>query len=217
MPPTPPSSLLTRPALLTIGALAVCANVGACLPSVATSAAPGVAVVDDFSDADLAARYHVQGGSWRVVDGALSTLGDRNLPLWLNAPLSKNVRIEFTSRSSAADVDMKVEVFGDGTRHESGYIVILGGWKNSTSVIARLDEHQKDRVQKRTRWEQDKLYRWTIERTDGKTLTVAVDGVPLLSYADAAPLYGPRNNRFAFSGWESSVTFDDLVITPLPD
>ncbi len=188
-----------------------------CLPSVSTAAPAGVAVVDDFNDEDLAARYHVQGGSWRVVDGQLSTLGDRNLPLWLNAPLSKNVRIEFTSRSASADVDMKVEVFGDGTRHESGYIVILGGWKNSTSVIARLDEHQKDRVQKRTRWEQDKPYRWTIERTDGKTLSVAVDGVPLLSYADTAPLFGPRNNRFAFSGWESSVTFDNLVVTPLPD
>ena len=187
-----------------------------CLPTFPAEAPAGVAVVDDFRDPDLAGRYHLQGGTWRVVDGALSTLGDRNLPLWLRAPLSRNVRIEFTSVSTTPAVDMKVEVFGDGIRHESGYIVIVGGWNNTLSGIARLDEHEAKRVMKRSRHEANRRTRWRIERTDGRTLRLFVDDVEVAAYADPEPLYGPRNNRFAFSGWESEVTFDDLQITPLP-
>ncbi len=175
-----------------------------------------VAVVDDFSDDALADRYNVQGGSWRVVDGALSTLGDRNLPLWLRAPLAENTRVEFTSRSSSPAVDMKVEIFGDGIRHESGYVVIVGGWNNTLTVIARKDEHEPTRVTRRTRFEANRTYRWTIERSDGQTLRLLLDGEELVRYVDATPLKGPRHSRFAFSGWESAVTFDDLRITPLP-
>lgn len=191
-----------------------------CLPTF-TETPAGVAVVDDFDDKDhgeaLAARAHVQGGSWRVVDGKLSTLGDHNLPLWLDAPLSQNTRIEFTSTSTSAAVDMKVEVFGDGIRHESGYIVIVGGWNNTLTGIARLDEHEKARQVRRTRYEVGRTYRWKIERTDGRTLSLYVDDELQARYQDADPLWGPRNNRFAFSGWESEVTFDNLRITPLPD
>ncbi|MDP2340525.1 MAG: hypothetical protein Q8O67_06190 [Deltaproteobacteria bacterium] len=192
----------------------VCA---ACVPTFPRGEQVPHAVADDFADPAIKARYHHQGGSWRVVDGALTTLGDHNLPLWLEAPLSKNVRIEFTSTSASPEVDMKVEVFGDGIRHESGYIVIVGGWKNTVTAIARLDEHEKGRASRRTRWEQGKTCRWTIQRTDGRTLELFLDGERQLRYEDPDPLYGERNNRFAFSGWESEVTFDDLVITPLPD
>jgi len=188
-----------------------------CLPSFPSSPPAAAAFADDFSDADLSGRYHLQGGSWRVVGGKLSTLGDHNLPLWLNAPLSKNVRIEFTSTSSSAAVDMKVEIFGDGTRHESGYICVVGGWENTLTGIARLDEHEKKRVTRRTRFEAGRSYRWLIQRTDGETLELFLDGERQATYVDATPLFGPRNNRFAFSGWESEVTFDDLKITILPD
>ena len=37
----------------------------------------------------------------------------------------------------------KCEIFGDGSDHASGYILVHGGWNNSISVIARLDEHGK--------------------------------------------------------------------------
>lgn len=187
-----------------------------CLPTFPPSSPPTAAVVETFSDADLTGRYHVQGGTWRVVDGALSTLGDRNLPLWLRAPLSKNVRIEFTSTATSPVLDMKVEVFGDGIRHESGYIVVVGGWNNTLSGIARLDEHEGQRVMRRTRFEAGVKHRWRIERTDGKTLRLFLNGEELAAYVDDKPLFGPRNDRFAFSGWESEVTFDDLTITPLP-
>ena len=158
----------------------------------------------------------MQGGSWRVVDGALTTLGDRNLGLWLRTPLSRNTRIEFTSTSSSAAVDMKVEVFGDGIRHESGYVVIVGGWNNTLTGIARLDEHEVKRVTRRTRFEANRSYRWRIERTDGRRLRLFLDDELLATYDDDAPLFGPRNSRFGFSGWESEVTFDNLQITPLP-
>ena len=188
-----------------------------CLPTFPSGEQQARPVVDTFDDAALAARYHHQGGSWRVVGGQLTTLGDRNLPLFHHAALSKNVRIEFTSSSSSPAVDMKVEIFGDGIRHESGYIVIVGGWNNTTTAIARLDEHEKGRASRRSRFEQGKTYRWMLQRTDGRTLELFLDGERQLRYEDPAPLWGERNNRFAFSGWESEVSFDNLVITPLPD
>lgn len=188
----------------------------ACVPTFPSTTTPGAVVTDDFSDAALASRYRLRGGSWRVVDGQLTTLGDSNLPLWLDAPLSQNTRIEFTSMSAAPAVDMKVEVFGDGIRHESGYIVVVGGWNNTLTAIARLDEHEAKRVTRRTRFEANRPYRWRIERKDGRRLQLFLDDELLVTYDDPSPLFGPRNNRFAFSGWESEVTFDNLRITPLP-
>ena len=42
-------------------------------------------------------------------------------------------------------VDIKCELFADGRRHASGYVVILSGWNNSKSIIARRDEHGPER------------------------------------------------------------------------
>jgi hypothetical protein len=173
--------------------------------------------VDEFDDVDLGRRYFAQGGSWRVVRGALTTLGDRNLPLWLDVKLPKNVRVEVDATSASTAVDMKIEIFGDGVRHESGYIVIVGGWNNTLSGIARLDEHEKGRSMSRTKHEQGRTYHLTVQRTDGATVELFVDGDKVASYRDPAPLVGPGNDRFAFSGWESEVTFDHLKITALPD
>ncbi|MBI1948037.1 MAG: hypothetical protein HYS27_20265 [Deltaproteobacteria bacterium] len=170
---------------------------------------------DEFERGALGARYRA-AGSWRVVDGALSSLGDHNQPLWLEVALANNVRVEFTAWSRSPAVDTKIEIFGDGLRHESGYIVILGGWQNTISAIARLDEHERGRVELKKKWEQGRRYRWTVQRTDGKTLELLIDGERVLAYADPAPLFGPRNDRLAFTSWESEVFYDDLVITPLP-
>lgn len=188
----------------------------ACLPT--SPAAPPLAEVfrDDFERGELGQRYHKAGGTWRVEGGALHSSGDHNIPLWLDIPLPTNVRVEFTAWSNSPQVDTKIELFGDGLRHESGYIVILGGWNNQITTIARLDEHEKTRVEKRTRWEKGRKYRWRVQRTNGRDLELWVDGEKVLTYADAAPLLGPKNNRLAFTNWESDVFYDELVITPLP-
>jgi hypothetical protein len=61
--------------------------------------------------------------------------------LWLKAKLPDNVVVEFDARSQSPEGDIKCEIFGDGTDHASGYVLIHGGWNNSLSIIARLDEH----------------------------------------------------------------------------
>ncbi len=177
---------------------------------------PAAPFHDDFERGELGARYLKSGGSWRVLDGKLSTLGDHNLPLWLDVPLAKNTRVEFTTISHSPAVDTKIEIFGDGIRHQSGYIVILGGWHDTITTIARLDEHQRGRKELRRHWEQNRVYHWTVQRTDGHTLELYIDGERVLAYDDPEPLYGPHNDKLAFTSWESEVQYDDLVITPLP-
>src|ERR671918_74414 len=97
---------------------------------------------DDFSDPSTISRnYWSTGGHWRVVSGELLAPGVKNNPLWLQARLPRDVAVEFDARSESPEGDLKVEIFGDGLNHASGYILIHGGWNNRISVIARLDEH----------------------------------------------------------------------------
>lgn len=199
--------------LVALGALPLATG---CLPKAGADKAITEPWKDDFNRGELGERYKKTGGTWTVEDGALHSTGDRNIPLWLDVPLPKNVKVEFTAWSNSPQVDTKIEIFGDGLRHESGYIVILGGWNNQITTIARLDEHEKTRVEKRTRWEKGRKYRWTVQRTNGRDLELYIDGELVLTYADKEPLYGPKNNKLAFTNWESEVYYDDLVITPLP-
>lgn len=170
---------------------------------------------DEFARAELGDKYQKTGGSWRLVEGALHTMGDHNQPLWLDVPLARNTRVEFTTTSHSPAVDTKIEIFGDGVRHESGYIVIFAGWKNSITTIAKKDEHSPARKELKRGGERDRVYRWRVQRTDGKTLELFIDDELLVSYADDSPLYGAGNDRLAFTSWESEVKYDDLVITPL--
>jgi hypothetical protein len=96
----------------------------------------------DFSDPGVVRRdFFSTGGHWRVVNGQLLSPGVKNNPLWLQATLPRDVAIEFDVRSESSEGDIKVEVFGDGSDHASGYVLIHGGWNNTLSIIARLDEH----------------------------------------------------------------------------
>ncbi|WNG34242.1 hypothetical protein F0U61_11830 [Archangium violaceum] len=96
----------------------------------------------DFSDPAVVQRdFFSTGGHWRVVNGQLLSPGVKNNPLWLQAKLPRDVAVEFDVRSESQEGDIKAEIFGDGTDHASGYILIHGGWNNSLSIIARLDEH----------------------------------------------------------------------------
>ncbi|MBI3183702.1 MAG: hypothetical protein HYZ28_16310 [Myxococcales bacterium] len=97
---------------------------------------------EDFADpATVERNFWSTGGHWRVVNGELLSPGVKNNPLWLKAPLPDNVAVELDARSMSPEGDIKVEIFGDGSDHASGYVFIHGGWNNSLSVIARLDEH----------------------------------------------------------------------------
>jgi hypothetical protein len=65
------------------------------------------------------------------------------------------------------------------------------------------------------RVEPGRHYHWRISRR-GSQLNWEVDGQPFLQLDDPAPLSGPGQDAFAFSGWEARVHFDNLRITPLP-
>ena len=97
---------------------------------------------NDFSDPSTVQKDFFSTGSlWRVESGELLAPGAKNNPLWLKAKLPQNVAVEFTVRSMSPEGDIKAEIFGDGSDHASGYVLIHGGWGNSLSIIARLDEH----------------------------------------------------------------------------
>ena len=107
--------------------------------------APATATIpfsDSYDDPmTVSKNYYSTGGHWRVDQGTLHSPGVKNNPLWLKAKLPQNVAVEFDARSQSQEGDIKCEIFGDGTDHASGYVLIHGGWNNSLSIIARLDEH----------------------------------------------------------------------------
>ena len=184
--------------------------------SKASPSAPNIAAPfeDQFERTALGPDYRKYGGTWTVHQGNLTSHGDRNIPLWLNRRLPDHVRIDVDVWSESDAVDMKLEIFGDGIKHESGYIVIFGGWKNKITAIARLDEHERRRKDKRTKWKKGQKYHWTIERKDS-VLKFFVDDKLMVSYDDPAPLKGPGYDRLGFTNWESVVHYDNLKITPL--
>jgi hypothetical protein len=126
-----------------------------------------------------------------------------------------------------------VEVWGDGQgaanqisyTNATGYLVIYGGWKNTLHVLARLNEHGKDRMElavdpteKDLRARAVKIhhpYHFKIERRDGKTVRWFVDDLEMHAFADPQPLKGTGHEHLGFQNWEAPVCFDSLVITPL--
>lgn len=190
---------------------------------------------DSFDRAELGVDYNARSPAWRIEGGKLCVRGARNQPVWLTRRLPKNARIEFFAESASPDGDIKVEVWGDGLggatgvsyNNASSYVVIFGGWRNTYHVLARIDEHAKDRPEVRldpdskdsrtTTVKPATKYRFQIERTDGRTVRWSVDGAEVLSFEDPAPLAGPGHEHFAFNDWEVPVCFDELLITPLPD
>lgn len=187
---------------------------------------------DDYSAAGLPSdKYFSTGGHWRTVDGWMLSPGVKNNPLWLQAKLPQNVAIEFDARSQSPEGDIKVELFGDGVDHASGYVFIHGGWGNQKSIIARLDEHglpfaqvqgagtyaDDSRVVVEGRHQQvqvGRTYHWRIERRGG-TLSWFIDGQPYMTFDDPKPLVGPKHDRFGFSSWEAQLYFDNLKVEAL--
>jgi hypothetical protein len=175
----------------------------------------------------------VRTTAWRVENGKLCVQNAHNRGVWLNRTLPVNVRIEFDAVSMGEDGDLKAEVFGDGQSAATGtsytnatsYLAILGGWKNTLHVLARLNEHGNDRKEIKIDKDSDdprqrpvvkgQGYHFKIERTDGKTLRWSVDGVEYLTWADEKPLAGQGHDHFGFNEWEVKVCYDNVKVTPL--
>ena len=182
---------------------------------------------DDFERNAVGADYRIaaadqgwKAGEWQIKDGRLLAEKIHNAALWLKRPLPSQVRIEFDVKAHSESGDLKCEAFGDGRTHQSGYIFIMGGWKNTVICIARLDEHGEDRKNdnrcprqgnRRRCVEPEVDYHWAIERRDN-TVKWYVDGRLQLTYPDAHPLQG---RHFAFNNWEAKVSFDNLRIFDL--
>jgi len=192
----------------------------------------GAQFVDHFDRADVGSDYRNTGAPWRIEDGKLVVDHAHNHPLWLKRRLPRDVKVEVDVMSRSPRGDVKVEVFGDGFRHESaedvrkdaiyeasGYVFIFGGWSNSRSVLVRKQEHAwqfDSSVPLRTtpRVEANRTYHWEITR-QGKHVDWKIDGQPFLSWDDPNPLEGAGQDHFAFDGWETEIVFDNLVITAL--
>ena len=177
---------------------------------------------DNFNRDTLGGAWHDTGGRYKIVDGQLRAENGRNRPLWLERKLPRDARVAFSARSESPDIDIKVELFGDGKSKAikaaykaTSYVVILGGWKNSRSIIARMDEHRDDReVREEPKGIRGKTYRFDIIRK-GSRFAWYLDGDHFLEMDDASPLDGPGHEHFAFNNWSSEVFFDDLAIFEL--
>jgi len=178
---------------------------------------------DDFSAGALGPAWHATGPGAAVIDGALVVENLHNHPLWLTLPLPENLRVEFDAVAHSDEGDIKVELAGDGKSYAraasykaTGYVMIFGGWNNSSNALVRRDEHGPDKRSASTpKVEAGRRYHVVLTRKDG-LLTWELDGQELLRYDDPDPLVGPGQQHFAFGGWESRVSFDNLVIAALP-
>ncbi len=167
---------------------------------------------DDFERAELGPAWHVSGGQWKLEGGQVYSTGANNAPLFLKVALPDDFVMEVDVTSETPLVDAKVELMTDGRAHQSGYIFILGGWSNTISCIARLDEHGRDRKERSpTGVVGERTYRWRIEKKGG-SLRWLIDGEPYLGFEDAAPLQGPGHDRLAFSNWQNQLRYDNLRI-----
>ncbi|MGK3997332.1 hypothetical protein [Sorangium sp. So ce1024] len=201
----------------------------------ATGAARGAQGVfeDDFNRSALGPDWNALSPRWKIDDGRLCARGARNRGVWLKRPLPQNARIEFDAIAEAPDGDLKAELWGDGRSgattasytNATSYLVILGGWKNTKHVLARLDEHGADRLEIDVDPDSDderarpvapgQPYRFEIERRDGKTISWSVNGVEYLELSDPEPLSGPGHEHLGFNDWDAPVCFDNVRITPL--
>jgi hypothetical protein len=188
---------------------------------------------DSFDRALLGKNWRATSSAWTIHDGKLCGRSARNHPVWLAHRLPANARIEFDALSTSADGDLKAEFWGDGRSAATGvsyedatsYLTIFGGWKNRFHVLARKDEHAKDRKEITVDLEAEELraqpvvanqsYHFKVERLDGKLLRWLVDDIEMLTYEDDEPLSGPGHEHFGFNDWEVRVCFDNLKITPL--
>ena len=173
---------------------------------------------DDFDRAEIGEGWVVNHTDWRIEGGQLHSTAVDNAGVWLEHPLPEKVRVEFNAHSDPLPDgkpfpgDIKCEIFATEPVHQAGYVIINGGWTNRLDVLARLDEHGKDRLQQGAAVvEPERVYRWAVARA-GDTVHWFRDGELLMSYRDASPV---RGTWFGFNNWRTNVYFDDLEIYAL--
>ena len=176
---------------------------------------------DNFNRAEIGENYSVLGGDWKIENGKLRSIRAENKNLVLKSvDLPQNAVIEMTMKSLSKDIDVKFNLWGDGKPHDhgDGYTFILGGWKNRVSIISKLDEHEKNRSEKRNAGlEQGKAYRVRVERKSNK-IKWFVDSKLFLEYFDETPLrVSDGYSKLSFANWRSDVEFDDLKIYALEE
>ncbi|MEO1268707.1 MAG: hypothetical protein AAFX99_11455 [Myxococcota bacterium] len=150
---------------------------------------------------------------WSIEQGKLVGTQVRHRALWLREPLPEYVRIDFEAQVEAG-ASIRMEIFGDGEHHESGYVLAFGAYDNpSVHFIGRLDEHGDDRVitSKGPELKPGQRYAMTLIRTD-QALRWFVNDTLLLQFIDPEPLKGVTHQYFAFDGWDSKVIFDKVTV-----
>ncbi len=177
--------------------------------------------------------YQSKTTAWAVENGKLCGRGAKNHGVWLTRPIPTNARIEFDATATSTEGDLKGEFWGDGQSsattvsytNATSYLAILGGWKNTFHVLARINEHGGDRKEIKVDKDSDdsrqhpvsvgQAYRFKVERSDGKTVRFFVNGVEYLSFADGDPLAGIGHDHFGFNNWEVKTCYDNVRVTPL--
>src|SRR3954468_15145746 len=138
-------------------------------------------LVSDFNESfdreTLGSDWRDSGGNYRIVNGELASGGARHHPLWLRKKLPRDISLEFDARPSGPNGDIRVVIFGDGKSanpdaegcQSSGYELVFGGWKNSLSVMCRLDQAGGGHQRARTDWPviSGQTYHYYITRKDG--------------------------------------------------
>ena len=210
-PAAPTPAPATTPAALPTPAPATDLHLGR--PIELTAAQKKLVFQDDFNRAQLGPDYKFQGGDWQIKDDAVHSTKALNKCLWLQKPLPADAVVELEAASMSPRGDVKFTVFADGAEHETGYTLILGGWFNTISVIARSDEHGADRKERQHKGAvtPGRRHKFEMRRIGGR-IDWFVDGAAYLSYDDPKPFRGAGHDRFAFCNWESPVFFDNLRV-----
>lgn len=176
----------------------------------------------NYSDSfdSIGPLWKTTASAYTIDGGALKVRNAHNHPLWLTQAIPKNAVIELDAWSSSDAGDIKVEAWGDGKSFATqasytatSYVFIFGGWNNTISAIARMDEHANNRrTRNDTKVEKDRHYHFRIARMNGD-IDWQVDGKPFLTFKDRDPLDGADHAYFGFNDWEAEVHFDNLTIT----
>jgi hypothetical protein len=174
-------------------------------------------------------------GIWHIENGRLCGEHAHNHGIWLKHALPVNARIEFDAVSQSTDGDLKAEFWGDGRSYATtlsytnatSYLTIFGGWHNKYHVLARINEHGNDRKEitvvdlnsddvRERPVITGQVYRFKVERSDGRTVRWWIDGNEMLTYGDTSPLSGVGHDHFGFNDWDVKVCFDNVHVVPLP-